>query len=136
MVMQPTADFLVGGSNPGWANMAAAAARRRQSFDQDSNCQLKNLQSTALPFDWGWCDSNKPPHCLEPSEQKLCPPPPQKSDLQFSGIEALESKNPLGDCLIGQNNDFTKGWTSNIMPWGMRMTPKKGGIRRPRLRLI
>ena len=21
--------------------------------------------------------------------------------------------------LIGQNNDSTRGWTSNIMPWGM-----------------
>ena len=36
-----------------------------------------------------------------------------------SRTEASESKNPLGDALIGQNNDFTRGWTSNIMPWGM-----------------
>ena len=46
--------------------------------------------------------------------------PPKKSDVQFHGIEASkESKNPLGDYLSGQNDDFTRGWTSNIMPWGM-----------------
>ena len=47
------------------------------------------------------------------------PPPPKKSDIQFQGIEASESKSPLGDPLIGQNNDFTRGWTSSIMPLGM-----------------
>ena len=74
---------------------------------------------------------------LNPSEHKLLtppplpPPPPPKSDIQFQGIEASESKNPLGDRLIGQNNDFTRGWTSNIMPWGMlRKRPlKRVGIR-------
>ena len=61
------------------------------------------------------------------------PPPPKKSDIQFQGIEASESKNPLGDRLIGQNNDFTRGWTSNIMPWGMlrEWTPKRGGYTTP-----
>ena len=79
--------------------------------------------------------------------RQLTPPPPlpptpthpsQKSDIQFQGIEASESKNPLGDRLIGQNNDVTRGWTSNIMPWGMlrERPPKRGGIQRPRLRLI
>ena len=53
-----------------------------------------------------------------PSEHKLLTPapPPKKGDIQ---LEASESKNPLGNCFIGQNNDFTRGWTSNIMPWGM-----------------
>ena len=43
-------------------------------------------------------------------EHKLLnPPPPKKNDIQFQGIEASESKNPLGDRFIGQNNDFYKG---------------------------
>ena len=54
-----------------------------------------------------------PPHPPHPHD----PPPPLH--IQFQGIEASESKNPLGDRLIGQNNDCTRGWTSNIMPWGM-----------------
>ena len=37
------------------------------------------------------------------------PQPPPKSDIQFQGTEASESKNPLGDRFIGQNNDFYKG---------------------------
>ena len=55
------------------------------------------------------------------SAKTFDPPPPQKSDIQFQGIEASDppKKNDLGDCLIGQNNEFTRGWTSNIMPWGM-----------------
>ena len=58
------------------------------------------------------------------------PPPPQKSDIQLQGIEASESKKPLGDRFIGQNNDFTRGWTSNIMPWGMlrKRHLKSGGV--------
>ena len=55
-----------------------------------------------------------------PSEHKLfLTPPPKKSVIQFQGIKASESKNPLGDHFIGQNIDFTRGWTSNIMLWGM-----------------
>ena len=77
----------------------------------------------------------------DPSEHKLLtppPPPPKKSDIQSQGMEASKSKNPLGDHFIGQNNDFTRGWTSNIMPWGMlrERLPKKGGVRDTRLRLI
>ena len=52
MVMQPTADFLVGGLNPGRANMAGRC-RRRQSTNQDSNRRPKTLQSAALPFERG-----------------------------------------------------------------------------------
>ena len=59
---------------------------------------------------------------LNPSNHKLLTPPlppPQKMGSSFRGIEASKSKFPLGDCFVGQNNDFTRGWTSNIMPWGM-----------------
>ena len=71
-----------------------------------------------------------------PDQLKPTPPAPPspKCDVQFQGIEASESKNPLGD--RGQNNDFTRGWTSNIMGYATRTTPKKGGIRRTCLRLI
>ena len=51
-----------------------------------------------------------------PSKHKLLTPPPHKMLSSFRGIEVSKSKNPLGDCLIGQNNDFTMGWTSNIPP--------------------
>ena len=98
----------------------------------------ENFASAALPFDRRWCDSDMPPHCLEPSDRKLPPPPPpqapppQKSDIQFWGIEASESKNPLGDGLIGENNDFTRGWTSNIcLGVCYANDPKKGGYTTP-----
>ena len=79
-------------------------------------CSLLHYHSTAL-----CSDRDASAHCLNPSEHKLLTPPPSplKNDIQFQGIEASESKNPLGNGLIGQNNDFTRGWTSNIMPWGM-----------------
>ena len=50
MVMQATADFLVGDSNPGAANMAAVAA----STDHNSNRRPKILQPGVLPFNRGW----------------------------------------------------------------------------------
>ena len=93
MVMQPTADFLVGGSNPGRANMAAALAMTvdRQGFEPPT-------QKSAAR-----CVTIEPGFVVAQHASPL--------------LGAL--KNPLGDCLIGQNNDFTRGWTSNIMPWGM-----------------
>ena len=51
MVMQAAVNFLVGGSNPGAANMAAAPPA---STHQDSKRRPKNLQLGALPFDRGW----------------------------------------------------------------------------------
>ena len=46
--------------------------------------------------------------------------PPKKIVISsFMGIEASESKNPLGDHFIGKKNGFTRDWASNIMPWGM-----------------
>ena len=54
--MQATADFLVGGSNPGAANTAAAA-----STDQDSNRRPKTLRPGALPFDRGEYDTTVSP---------------------------------------------------------------------------
>ena len=52
MVMQAAADFLVGGSDLGAANVAAAPPPA--STDQDSNHRPKILQPGALPFDRGW----------------------------------------------------------------------------------
>ena len=51
MVMQAAADFLVGSSNPGAANMAEAAPPA--STDQDWNRRPKILQPGALPFNGG-----------------------------------------------------------------------------------
>ena len=47
MVMQAAADLLVGSSNPGAANVAAAAG-------QDLIQRPKILQPSALPFGQGW----------------------------------------------------------------------------------
>ena len=52
MVMHAAVDFLVGGSNPGAAN--AAAAPRPVSTDQDSNRRPKILRPGALPLDRVW----------------------------------------------------------------------------------
>ena len=65
-------------------------------------------------------------------------PLPQKMVSSFRGIEASKSKIPLGDCSVRQNNDFARGWPSNIMPWVCYANdPQKGRVVwRPRLRLI
>ena len=52
MVMQAAAHILVGGSNPGEANTAAAPPPA--STNQDSNRRPKNLRLGVLPFDRGW----------------------------------------------------------------------------------
>ena len=52
MVMQVTADFLVGGSNPGAANTAPPPA----STDQDSKRRPKTLRPGALSLDRGEYD--------------------------------------------------------------------------------
>ena len=76
------------------------------------SCRIGRAQEDSTTKDCGDVFERKiltpppPPHPPTP------PAPPQKSDIQFQGIEASESKNPLGDGLIGQNNDFTRGWTS------------------------
>ena len=65
-----------------------------------------------------------------PSNHKLLTPPPHpkptptpthppKIDIQFQGDRGLKIKKSIGGLFFGQNNDFTRGWTSNIMPWGM-----------------
>ena len=41
---------------------------------------------------------------------------------------------PLGGRFVGQNNDFTRGKTSNIMPWGMLREQTQKGC--PHLGLI
>ena len=59
------------------------------------------------------------------SRKQYCPLPLPK---MMSRIEASKSKNPFGDGLVGQNNDFATGWTSNIMRWDMlRNSPQKRG---------
>ena len=68
MVMQPTAEFLVGGSNPGRANMAAALAMTVDG--QGFETPTQKYHSTRV-----CCDSNMPPHCLEPSDHELLTPP-------------------------------------------------------------
>ena len=60
------------------------------------------------------------------SRALLTLPPLPKNHIQFPGIEASESKNPLGDRLIGQNNDFTRGWTS-CLGVSYANDPPKGG---------
>ena len=70
MVMQAAADFLVGSSNPGPANMAAAPAPA--STADLKLCSRVRYHSTGVG-----CDSmlDVPPHCLEPSQRKLLTPP-------------------------------------------------------------
>ena len=74
MVMQLTGAFMVGDSNPCPANIAPPPQRTvvRPGFELPT----ENFASAALPFDRRWCDSDTPPHCLEPSERKLLTPPP------------------------------------------------------------
>ena len=90
--MQPTTGMQVGGLIPGRPS-AGGAGRPVSSAQSDPG--------------------------LNPAEHKLLDPPPKKVISSFRGVEASQSKNPLGDRLIGQNNDFTRGWTSNIMRSGM-----------------
>ena len=85
MVMQAAADFLVGGSNPGAANMAAPPPLA--STDQDLNRRPKNLHLGALPFDRSWvCHKCASPllgafsaKTFDPSPAP--PPPPRKSGI-------------------------------------------------------
>ena len=117
MVIEPTADadVQVSGSNPARPNAGASA--KLPSGNRIADLPISgrlHYHSTGACFDRTYS-----PLCLKPSDQKILTPPPPKSVIQFQGIKASESKNPLGDCLIGQNNDFTRGGTSNTMPWGM-----------------
>ena len=86
MVMQAATDFLVGGLNPGVANMAVAPPLA--STNQDSNRHPKILQfcSRVRYHSTGaGCDINVSPHCLEPSHRNTppppSPPPPLKKEL-------------------------------------------------------
>ena len=83
MVMQLTAAFLVGESNPGWGNTALPPPPTvgRPGFEPPT----ENFASAALPFDQRLCDSNPLPHCLEPSERKLLTPPQKKVISSFRG---------------------------------------------------
>ena len=59
MVMQAAADFLVGGSNPGAANVAAALPPA--STDQDSNRPPKALCRLRYHSTGGGCDISVSP---------------------------------------------------------------------------
>ena len=59
MVMQLTAIFLVGGSNPGRAKMAVPPKVSRPGFEPPT----ENFASAVLPFDRRLCDSDNLPHC-------------------------------------------------------------------------
>ena len=98
MVMQLTGVFMVGGSNPGRANMALpppTTVDRPGFVDR----RLKTLHSGALPFDRRWCDSDMPPHCLEPAERKLLTPPHpplSKKCYPVVGDRGLRTKKSIG----------------------------------------
>ena len=90
MVMQLTRVFWVGGSNPSGVSTLPPpppppppATVSRPGFEPPT----KIFASAALPSDRQLCGSDRLPHCLEPSQQKLLTPPPspppQKSDIQF-----------------------------------------------------
>ena len=74
MVMRLPAVLMVGGSNPSPANLAPPPPPtvRQLGFEPPT----KNFAPAALPFDRQWCESDMPPHCLEPSARN--PPPPLK----------------------------------------------------------
>ena len=74
MVMQLTRVCLVGGSNPGRVNTAPPPPPTvgRLGFEPPT----ENFASAVLPFDRQLSDSDKLPHCLEPSGRKLLTPPP------------------------------------------------------------
>ena len=83
MVMQPTAHFLVGGSNPGPANMAALPTTvDRLGFGSPAIQLCSRLRYHATRI----CNvSTEHPHCLEPSEHKLLTPPLKKVISSFRG---------------------------------------------------
>ena len=76
MVMQPTADVSVGGLNPN--QPTAGSGGRPVSSAKSDPC------------------SNHSEHKLLTPHPNPSPPPPPKSDIQFQGIEASESKKSIG----------------------------------------
>ena len=76
MVMQLTGVFWV--QIPGWLNTPPPPPSfGRPGFEAPT----ENFASAALPFDRRLCDSDKLPHCLEPSERKLLTPIPPPTPL-------------------------------------------------------
>ena len=73
--MQPTADLMVGGSNPSWPTMAAAGTtnKTRVRTADMQVCNRLHYHSTAV------CPERiASPHCLKPFEHNLLTPPPSK----------------------------------------------------------
>ena len=143
MVVQLTGVFLVGGSNPGRVNTAPLPPPiiGRPGFEPPT----ENFASAALPFDRRWCDSDMPPHCLEPSERKLLTPPPLKKVMSsLRGQRPQNQKIRWGMVLLGKimilqgvgHPISCLGVCYANVGYATRMTPKKGGIRRLRLSLI
>ena len=128
MVKQPTAGVPVGGLNPGRLTAVDDSQLARNRTADLQVCGRLHYHWTAASS-----DSTCSPHCLNPSEHKLLNPPPphpspSKSDIKFQGIEASESKNPLGDCLIGQKK-ILQGVGDQISCLGVCYAndPQKGG---------
>ena len=67
---------------------------------------------------------------LTPPPPPARPPPPKKVvNPNGGGDRGLKIEIFTGGHFVLQNNDFTRGQTCDIMPWGAsRMTPKKGGV--------
>ena len=80
MVMQLTAAFFVGGSNPAGVNTPPPPPPPPTVNRPGFELPTKNFVSAALPFDQQLFDSRKLPHCLEPDQKLLTPPP---SVVQF-----------------------------------------------------
>ena len=114
MVMQAAADFLVGGLNPVAANMAAApppATDLKFCTRVRYHSTKAGVTKMCLPIAWSLLSEN-----FDPTPT---PNPPEKKCYPVSGDGGLRIKTSIGGLSYWQKNDFTRGWTSNIMPWGM-----------------
>ena len=66
-------------------------------------------------------------------KEVLHPPPPPGTPPAKNGVPGYggggsKSKNSLGDHFLAQNNDFTRGVTSDTTSWGMlHERPQKEG---------
>ena len=59
---------------------------------------------------------------LTPPPPDTPPPPPQtrqKGVPGYGGLKGSKTKNSLGDHFLSYNDDFTRGWTSGTIPWGI-----------------
>ena len=135
MVMQLTGVFLVGSSNPGRVNTAPPPPPPPPTVGQPGfEPPTENFASAALPFDRRLCESDKLPHCLEPSEQKLLTPPPPPTPVKkvissFRGWRPRNQKIHWGMVLLGKIM-ILQGVGHPISCLGVcyENDPKKGGV--------